>query len=856
MRLCLCVRRRRSTSPSSSLSVISQTSTVSSCSSIRANPAREPGRRRSAGSGRWRAGFASRCSPRPTTVPRPRRGSRPPSSRSWSGGIPPPRSGSAARMPAAGSWTSPPAPRSSPPTTPTTASTSGATPPAYPGRVFWKDSRSRDQILKRTEYYQPTPQLGELVEASRAHPVVIVTGEAGVGKSTLAAALARPEVTDGLVPPGFAHAIALLDAVRPTSAAWPSTWNASSSTPSPGFPGPSRSSSGASRSPQRQMDRLPGPDGPATPGLPDRPAPGPDRPRRLRSAPRGHAPRGAGCPPAIPRPLSPGDHHPRRHARVPAAGTRSAAAGPTAPTLGRYLASRRVPEGPREAILDAGPGPLADRPTAGGCRPGRSRDRPGPPAGHDRRGVRGAPGPGRGRCRRRLADAIRPRARAAGRRRVRARSCRSPCWSTRARTWMVRTDAGGIRDVLAALRGLVVRGDPGTPGEQDGLFHPTLAEYLLGTAAASAGFEIDARGHTRALAQAIEALAPVSDHDPDDPLHRYAFLREADHWWAIGDVDRTLAVSEQPRVERSEGESRPLAAVASPRFRNDSARMIRSPSLSRGSIAAWTGETGDAAAALRLFQDLLPDQERVLGRDHPDTLMTRNNIAVWTGETGDARGGVAAVPGPAAGPGAGAGPRPPRHAHDPQQHRGLDRRDGRRARRRCGCSRPCCRTGSGCWAATTPTRSRPATTSRPGPARRAMAAEALRLSSRPLLPDQERVLGRDHPDTLTTRNNIAAWTGKTGDAREALRLSPGPAAGPGAGAGPRPPRHAQDPQQHRGLDRRDGRRAGRRCGCSRPCCRTRSGCWAATTPTRSPPSDGLRSGPSEWRPGGRMPVAA
>jgi hypothetical protein len=33
----------------------------------------------------------------------------------------------------------------------------------------------------------------------------------------------------------------------------------------------------------------------------------------------------------------------------------------------------------------------------------------------------------------------------------------------------------------------------------------------------------------------------------------------------------------------------------------------------RNNIASWTGETGDAAEALRLFQRLLPDQERVLG---------------------------------------------------------------------------------------------------------------------------------------------------------------------------------------------------------------------------------------------------
>ena len=78
-----------------------------------------------------------------------------------------------------------------------------------------------------------------------------------------------------------------------------------------------------------------------------------------------------------------------------------------------------------------------------------------------------------------------------------------------------------------------------------------------------------------------------------------------------------------------------------------------------------------------------------------------------------------------------------------------------------------------------------------------MTREALRLFAE-LLPDRERVLGRDHPYTLRTRNNIAAWTGEVGDAREALRLFP-------------------------------------------RCCRTRSGCWAATTPTRSTTRNNIAS---------------
>jgi hypothetical protein len=46
---------------------------------------------------------------------------------------------------------------------------------------------------------------------------------------------------------------------------------------------------------------------------------------------------------------------------------------------------------------------------------------------------------------------------------------------------------------------------------------------------------------------------------------------------------------------------------------------------------------GEAREGLRLFQELLPDQERVLGPCHPDTLATRNNIALWTREDVNAR---------------------------------------------------------------------------------------------------------------------------------------------------------------------------------------------------------------------------
>ena len=39
---------------------------------------------------------------------------------------------------------------------------------------------------------------------------------------------------------------------------------------------------------------------------------------------------------------------------------------------------------------------------------------------------------------------------------------------------------------------------------------------------------------------------------------------------------------------------------------------------------------------------------------------------------------------------------------------------------------------------------------------------------RQLLADRARVLGPDHPDTLTTRNNLASWLGEAGQVQEAI----------------------------------------------------------------------------------------
>ena len=58
--------------------------------------------------------------------------------------------------------------------------------------------------------------------------------------------------------------------------------------------------------------------------------------------------------------------------------------------------------------------------------------------------------------------------------------------------------------------------------------------------------------------------------------------------------------------------------------------------ITRANLARWTGEAGDAAGARDQYAALLPVYERVRGPEHPHTLAARHDLALWTGEAGDA----------------------------------------------------------------------------------------------------------------------------------------------------------------------------------------------------------------------------
>jgi hypothetical protein len=60
--------------------------------------------------------------------------------------------------------------------------------------------------------------------------------------------------------------------------------------------------------------------------------------------------------------------------------------------------------------------------------------------------------------------------------------------------------------------------------------------------------------------------------------------------------------------------------------------------ITRGHLARWTGDAGDAAAARDQYAALVPICERVFGAEHWETLAARGNLANYTGEAGDAAG--------------------------------------------------------------------------------------------------------------------------------------------------------------------------------------------------------------------------
>jgi tetratricopeptide (TPR) repeat protein len=186
-----------------------------------------------------------------------------------------------------------------------------------------------------------------------------------------------------------------------------------------------------------------------------------------------------------------------------------------------------------------------------------------------------------------------------------------------------------VRDHVVRLKGLSVRSLPGTEDERLGLFHQTLADYIQETDPAAF---LDAN---KAIIRAIGLRAPGdSAHALHDPYYAYAFSREAEHYWAIGQLEETIS-SLRRRLSEVPKENLYRAKYWEAKFEKRLGADHRYTLETRSNVAFETGAAGDANGALELYKKLLQDIERVFGKGCIESLAPRHNIAWMLWQSGE-----------------------------------------------------------------------------------------------------------------------------------------------------------------------------------------------------------------------------
>ena len=490
------------------------------------------------------------------------------------------------------------------------------------GRLLepWAQTPLASEIERLTLAYQVTPALAEAVELSRQERCLALVGEAGTGKSALAAALAWPPAAAGVVPAGFVQAIALLtEATTPQELA--RTLSEQLIRALPEFR--ETQSRFLRETPYAEQQRL---------GTLEKQVVGPlkglaaqsevriviDALDRLATSASNVVMDALNALAELP--LLRVIVTARPDTRLPDRAGRHALAPPPAEKVTRYLGQRNVAQARHAEVITAAKGNwlvvrvladlLSEHPDAGmdagqlalGDAYDELLSRCGATDSPDSQrvlSILAAAGAG----------ALLPL---------------TLLCAASGRLGGPATTAG-VRDQLFRLRGLAVRSAAGTEREHAGLFHQTLVEHVLVRESE------DVRAAHRALVECTQSLAPAGTGAADitDPLQRYAFEREAEHLWALGETERAVRSLEArtaaiPRDNLRRW--RPWAQRVNATLGADHSDKL----TTRSNIAHWTGQCGEARAALQLFQALLPDQVRVLGADHPDTLNTLDWIRSLT----------------------------------------------------------------------------------------------------------------------------------------------------------------------------------------------------------------------------------
>ncbi|MEU9481489.1 tetratricopeptide repeat protein [Streptomyces sp. NPDC048191] len=486
-------------------------------------------------------------------------------------------------------------------------------------------------LMPPLRHFQPPAGLGELVEAVRRHRLVAVLGTMGTGKTTLVSALCRTE----LLPPDEAdRAPAVCGLIRLDNTRWTagSTWLLLADQLKrylPGFAGAKKAYN--ARVPEGERTLLPrsvaeigGPLGQMEPCDPVRvivdgldQVDAPHRPEVVRelTALAGAAPEWFGVVATV-----------RDGVPLPADWLRAPVPAPGEEQLRAYLrAAQHVSGRTQNAILQQ---------ANGNWQVTRVLGESGPLARTGRVSFTEmyretlltkkaqVPG-GRGGW----LDAVLTLAAAAGP----SPTLPRPLLARAAAELGGPTDDEALEQVLDLMPGLVVRSAHRAGIELFGVHHPSLIEYVREEEDVVAGHQ--------ALCQALETMAPMDEHAPDNPLHAYAEQAEPEHLWQGAArnpslYDRLLdCLERRPAAEPSVNQAR-WAAWAD--------RLAERPGAdspvtlhARERAAYWTGKAGAYGRSRELYRDLLEDQRRVLGDDDPRVLETRYRIAYATGENGD-----------------------------------------------------------------------------------------------------------------------------------------------------------------------------------------------------------------------------
>ena len=184
-------------------------------------------------------------------------------------------------------------------------------------------------------------------------------------------------------------------------------------------------------------------------------------------------------------------------------------------------------------------------------------------------------------------------------------------------------DEARIRDVVAALGGIVARANPGTPSELLGLFHETLVRHVRRQ-----------EGWRTAVHESLEAILEVLKSMSDPASDVYRRQRAPEHLWELGRYWEAIELVTSwigPRASDNRELLQTLRDRAEEVLEADDPAWMHI----QHSLAYWTGEAGDTAEAIALYRALLGDQTRIPDPYSPVILRTRSNLASLIGKAGD-----------------------------------------------------------------------------------------------------------------------------------------------------------------------------------------------------------------------------